>query len=569
LREQLLDTEADDRPVRSARYLALFSLVIFVGGWLSLAISRHTDHAAAIWLPDAFVVAAMMRSRTRQWPYLVAAGAIAIAFANLIAGDDAVTSAVLPLINMVNAAVIAGLLRYWKRDVAITRPVELRTFYFVVVGPASVISALLAATYLHLVFDADFMQTALAWYGAEALGVATIAPILLALRKKQLFMRSDFTEMPGTIALAVLTLATLAVTRAVPHQPVAFLLFPVILLFAFQRGLSGAAICFGIIATVTFANLAVGNQFLAFEAASPHLNFIVLQLFLFTLSVTAMLVGAVLTEREILTAKLEDTNHRLQLSAKAEKHANRSKSEFLANMSHELRTPLNAILGFSEIMRDSALGPRTAQMATDYGRMIHDAGSHLLALINDVLDMSKIEAGKLVLALEPVDLHEQAAKCLAMFELQAEQAKISLHAIRTGDDVVTLADRRAVQQVLLNLVSNAIKFTPAGGDVSIEVAGDAHCVSLCVRDSGIGIPAEAIGRLGRPFEQVRISAAHSQAGTGLGLALVRALAEKHGGQMEIASTMTVGTSVTVTFPRRTTPHASTTSSSGSQVPVAA
>lgn len=229
--------------------------------------------------------------------------------------------------------------------------------------------------------------------------------------------------------------------------------------------------------------------------------------------------------------------------------ASRSKSEFLANMSHELRTPLNAIIGFSEIMRNEMFGPLGAAKYQDYAGDINASGQHLLEVINDILDMSKIEAGKLSLETTQLDINEPIQDTLRMVAGRAENAQVSLIA-EHADVPLAQADRRAIKQVLLNLVTNGIKFTPAGGTVCIEVEhpDDADFLELTVTDTGIGIDAADLEKLGKPFEQVESNYLKTHEGTGLGLALSRSLVELHKGTLSIHSSPGEGTCVTVTLP---------------------
>jgi signal transduction histidine kinase len=238
----------------------------------------------------------------------------------------------------------------------------------------------------------------------------------------------------------------------------------------------------------------------------------------------------------------------------AAEQANRTKSMFLANMSHELRTPLNAIIGFSEIMQAQMFGEMGDPKYAEYSRMIHEAGAHLLELINDILDMSKIEAGKLEIERRRLEVREVVDDCLSLMRERAHNAKVTLSADVTPGSLWLEADRRALKQILLNLVSNAVKFTPAGGSVSVtasEVSGPGGDIScrLAVRDTGVGIPGEALSRLGNPFVQLRDGADRAHKGTGLGLALVRALTEMHDGRFKIESAIGAGTTVSVELPQ--------------------
>ncbi|RZJ17420.1 MAG: PAS domain-containing protein [Brevundimonas sp.] len=230
--------------------------------------------------------------------------------------------------------------------------------------------------------------------------------------------------------------------------------------------------------------------------------------------------------------------------------ANQAKSEFLANMSHELRTPLNAINGFSEIMAAEMFGPLGDARYKGYAHDIHNSGQHLLSLINDILDMAKIEAGKMTLHLEPVSLKEIGDDAVRLMRGKAEEAGLTL-TVEAGDLPVIQADQRGLKQVLLNLISNAVKFTPQGGAIVVALTrkGDDR-VSVAVADTGIGIAAEDLARLAQPFEQVEGQHSKTTQGTGLGLALTKALIEMHGGRLAIESEPGRGTVVSFDLPAR-------------------
>jgi PAS domain S-box-containing protein len=246
----------------------------------------------------------------------------------------------------------------------------------------------------------------------------------------------------------------------------------------------------------------------------------------------------------------ERKNQELAMRAAREhaEAANNAKSRFLANMSHELRTPLNAIIGFTDMMRQRMFGPMGSQRYEEYATLIYDSGQLLLDLISDLLDMSKIEAGKLDLNMERVDLAGMVEDCVRLLQQRADNAGLELTTELPKGKLSLVADRRAIKQILLNLVSNAVKFTPAGGHVVITASVSGSRLFLKVRDNGIGISANDLPRIGKPFEQVVGDPMLAKGGTGLGLSLVRALSEKHGGAMKIWSREGVGTEVTIELP---------------------
>ena len=234
--------------------------------------------------------------------------------------------------------------------------------------------------------------------------------------------------------------------------------------------------------------------------------------------------------------------------------ASHAKSKFLANMSHELRTPLNAIIGFSEIMESAMFGPLGAQKYSEYSRDIRESGQYLLDVINDILDMSKIEAGGITLNPETVELDRILADCLRVVLGRANEKGLTLTS-RAIPGITFTADRRALKQIALNLLSNAVKFTPDGGAVTVNARVRGGMVTIVIADTGIGIPREALHKLGRPFEQVESQLTKRHQGSGLGLAIAKSLAELHGGAMRIQSALGAGTTVVVRLPLTARPAA--------------
>jgi two-component system cell cycle sensor histidine kinase PleC len=229
--------------------------------------------------------------------------------------------------------------------------------------------------------------------------------------------------------------------------------------------------------------------------------------------------------------------------------ANQAKSKFLANMSHELRTPLNAIIGFSEIMESGMFGPLGAEKYNEYCSDIRSSGEYLLDVINDILDMAKIEAGRIRLEFEDLDLDKTLSEAMRVVSARAQDKQLALVA-KISPDLGLRADRRALKQIVLNLLSNAVKFTPAGGRVTVRGRAADQCIMLSIADTGIGIARDALARLGRPFEQVESQLTKSHQGSGLGLAIAKSLIELHGGHMRIRSTLGKGTLVVVRLPLR-------------------
>jgi len=244
----------------------------------------------------------------------------------------------------------------------------------------------------------------------------------------------------------------------------------------------------------------------------------------------------------------EDLARKYEVAKIRAEAANHAKSEFLANMSHELRTPLNAINGFSEIMATEMFGPLGHARYREYAADILNSGQHLLSLINDILDMSKIEAGKMTLRFEPVAVDEVVEDTLRLVRQRAEKAKLKVRVHIPPQLPEIEADFRACKQILLNLLTNAIKFTDAGGTISISAVATDASIHLSVADTGIGIAEKDMERLAKPFEQIENQFSRTKEGTGLGLALTKSLIEMHNGRLDIDSTLGVGTTVHVILP---------------------
>jgi cell cycle sensor histidine kinase DivJ len=217
-------------------------------------------------------------------------------------------------------------------------------------------------------------------------------------------------------------------------------------------------------------------------------------------------------------------------------------------MSHELRTPLNAVIGFSEILNRELFGAMGEQRYRDYARLIHESGEHLLHVVNDILDMSKIEAGKFKIVKEPFDVASLVRSCADIMRHAAEKKGIAVSVEAPPDLPELVADKRACKQMLLNVVSNAIKFTDPGGWVRISVGVENGMVALEVADNGIGISDQDLPKLGNPFVQADTSYDRGYEGAGLGLSVVKGLARLHGGSLAIASTLGHGTTATILLP---------------------
>jgi signal transduction histidine kinase len=248
-----------------------------------------------------------------------------------------------------------------------------------------------------------------------------------------------------------------------------------------------------------------------------------------------------ITERK----QAEDALRRAQMDAEI---ANRAKSQFLANVSHELRTPLNAIIGFSEIMNGELMGPLGSAIYKSYASDIHESGRHLLAIINDILDLSRVEAGQIAINETRVEIHRLVAACLILVRGRADDGGLAVSVDASSATPEILGDERLLKQTLLNLLSNAIKFTPRGGVIRIATRLTKTGVEIAVSDSGIGMSESELAKIAKPFVQLENWLVRKYEGTGLGLSIAKAFCELHDGRLEIVSAPGQGTTATIHLP---------------------
>ncbi len=297
--------------------------------------------------------------------------------------------------------------------------------------------------------------------------------------------------------------------------------------------------------------LLLDNQFywaIAALAVALHIYFISLMRGLNT-NVLAMLEYR--AEKDALIAELEEEKLISDEARHRAETANVAKSQFLATMSHELRTPLNAILGFSEVLKTEIMGTHAVPVYKEYANNIHESGEHLLNLINEILDLSRIEAGRYELHEETVLLSDIVENCRRMLKLRAQNKGLSITVNANAALPQLWADERAVRQICINLLSNAIKFTPGGGEITLATGATPDGGQfLSVRDTGPGIPEDEIPKVLNTFGQGALAQKSAEGGTGLGLPIVKNLARLHGGEFEIKSKLRHGTEAIATFPRQ-------------------
>ena len=550
-------SSARDRfaPVRLLTELGLVAVVVFVASYAGIAMIDRENGVAPIWIANAFLIYFTLRSpRDKAWRVL-AAGTMARFAAGIAIGSTPAASTVFSLCNLAEVLIVALPLRALNAHRDFSRPKSLIAFYLLAAGPAPFIPGVFAAAYAHAARGMDFAPTLFNWYAADALGLIVIVPILFTVRSQAFVRMFQKDQILKTLLYVSTVVVAILINRFSNGMPFAFLFFPAVLFLTFQRSFEGGAIGTVLAAAYLIAPVFFGAPLGGLRGHTLRDQILVVEIFIAVIGFSVVLVGAALNERRRLEEGLSAATERAQaareeavVAKEAAEKANRMKSMFLATMSHELRTPLNAVIGFSQLMEEETFGPLGSPRYREYTGLVQKAGRHLLDLINDILDMSKIEAGKFELHRERIDVRVMVNECSMLMRERAKQAGIALQEEVPSEPLQVDADRRAVKQILLNLLSNAVKFTPEGGRVITRAVQAGHTVCLSVEDTGVGIPADQLYRLGNPFVQLRNNAGSTHEGTGLGLALVRSLAEMHGGQLRIESVEGRGTTVTVEIP---------------------
>jgi two-component system cell cycle sensor histidine kinase PleC len=288
------------------------------------------------------------------------------------------------------------------------------------------------------------------------------------------------------------------------------------------------------------------NYILGIMAIAAQCYFTLLAHRLYTAGLATLVARA---EKDALIGELEQAKMNSDEARRRAEGSNIAKSQFLAQMSHELRTPLNAILGFSEVMKTEVFGPHQVPAYKEYSSDIHNSGQHLLNLINEILDLSRIEAGRYELNEEPVSLTMVVQDCHHLLKLRAKNRGITVHEMFEPELPRLWADERAIRQVCLNLLSNAIKFTPATGEIWLKVGWTASGGQyMSVKDTGPGIPEDEIAVVLSKFGQGSNAIKSAEQGTGLGLPIAKNLVDLHGGTFTLKSKVRIGTELIATFP---------------------
>lgn len=527
-------TRAASEPARLIIETLVLAVVYLAGAQAGLELDAVSGFATLVWPPSGIALAAFVLRGPKLWPG-VAIGAFLANYLHaapaLAALGIAIGNTLEPLAGTFALRAIAG----FKTDLTRVRD-ALGLIVFAALG-STLISATIGVASLNLtgvVADARIGITWRAWWIGDAIGVLVLAPVFLVWTR---YPRGpwDSRRLLEAGALAVIAAATAASVFGSKPQfsgglSAVYLLFPILIWAALRFGPRGAVTTGLLVSAIAIGGAAAGRG--PFLHAQLHQTLFALQTFMGVQAATFLLLAASVAERR--TAERD---------ARA---ASAAKSEFLAVVSHELRTPLNAISGYAELLMMKLYGPLTDQQVEGL-RRIQRSQRHLLTLIDDILGLAKLESGKLRFNPEPVAAADAFAEIEQTVKPELDRKDLRL-TVSAPADVAVFADRERLRQVLLNVVSNAIKFTPAG-DIAMRATrdGSGH-VELKVSDTGIGIPARQLEHVFEPFVQAEHGPARTYPGVGLGLSVVRNLVAAMNGEVRIASEVGRGTIVSIVLP---------------------
>ncbi len=513
-------------------------------GRLGLALDAVSGFAALVWPPSGIALAALLLGGYRLWPAILVA-----AFAtNYWEGAPLLTSTGIAAGNTL--AAIAGAFLITRLPGFRTSLERVRDVVALVVL-AAIGSSLIAATagvsvlsLSDIVAPGRFAETWRAWWVGDAIGDIVVAPLILvwASRRPRVVNLARMAEAMGLGAVVIVATAMIFSVSSSGGEAIVrreYMLFPLLVWAALRFGVRGAVTTSATAMVVAVALTVSGSG--PFIDPDPSRSLLALQIFMGISGATFLLLGAAITERK---RSAED----LVVARETAESANKAKAGFLAAVSHELRTPLNAITGYVDLLSLELDGPLTEKQRGILSRISHSQ-RHLLLLIEDVLGFAQVEAGKLSFDLQPVVVADALASIEPIVGAELLRKGLGLEVATCDPGLVVHADPDKLRQILLNLVTNAIKFTDPPGAIVISAQEDGANVRLSVSDTGIGIPEPDIARVFNPFFQVHQGPTRRYGGLGLGLSIVRDIAEGMNGDVEIESTVGKGTVVSVILPR--------------------
>jgi signal transduction histidine kinase len=522
-----------------AAVAALYILAALAG----LRMDAVSGFASLVWPPTGIALAAVLLLGRRIWPGIFVGALVA----NLLTGAPSLAAAGIATGNTLEAVVGAyALSRVAGFRLSLDRLRDVLALIVLAAAVSTMISATIGVTTLYaagLVQQSKFAETWRTWWIGDAIGALLVAPAILVWAKRPRLHPSP----RGFAEAAILSLGFMLASLLLFIAPFtseggplgqAYVFFPLLMWAAIRFGQRGSVTATVVVSAIAVIGTVLGRG--PFIQPTLHESLLTLQTFMGVTAATFLVLGASVSERE----RYEEELRAARDIATA---ANSAKAGFLAVMSHELRTPLNAIAGYAEILSLGVDGPLTPKQNDAVAR-IRNNQQHLLALIDDVLNFAKIEAGSTSITSEPV----QVCELLDSLEpvLRPDLVRRELTFVWNGCDraVAVQADPVRLRQILLNVLGNAIKFTPPHGHIELSALRTADKVSICVSDTGIGIPPDKIGRVFEPFFQVQSGTTREYAGVGLGLAISRDFARAMGGDIEVESAQGQGSVVTIELP---------------------
>jgi signal transduction histidine kinase len=520
--------------------VAAVAAVYLLAALAGLRLDAVSGFASLVWPATGIALAAVLLAGRRIWPGIF----IGALVANLLTGAPALAAAGVATGNTLEAVVGAyALSRVAGFRLSLDRLRDVLALIVLAAALSTMISATIGVSTLYtagLVQQSRLAETWRTWWVGDAIGALLVAPAILVWARRPRFHASP----RALLEAAMLALGVMLASLLVFIAPItsgggplgqAYVFFPLLMWAAIRFGPRGSVTTTVVVSAIAVIGSVLGRG--PFAQPTLHGSLLTLQAFMGITGATFLVLGASVSERE----RYEE---QLRAARDIATAANNAKAGFLAVMSHELRTPLNAIAGYADILSLGVGGPLTQKQTDAVGR-IRNSQQHLLALIDDVLDFAKIEAGRTSITPEAVlvcDLLDSLEPLL-----RPDLARRELTFVWNGCDraLAVQADPTRLRQILLNVLGNAIKFTPPHGRIELSALRNDDKVSICVSDTGIGIPADRIGRVFEPFFQVQSGTTREYPGVGLGLAISRDFARGMGGEIEIESAQGKGCVVTI------------------------
>ena len=531
--------------VRDVVIVVALAAIYILAARFGLMLDAVAGFATLVWPPTGIALAAVLLYGYRVWPGIFI-GAIV---ANLLVGAPPGVAIVIGLGNTAEALVGVYLLRRITPFSNALDSVRDAVAFIVIAGVvATLISATVGVLSLYaggIIAREQVVETWRAWRVGDMMGALLVAPIILVWSSPQ---RTHFRRSwPELVALGAVVIAVSAViffseTPRIPGTTTPFLLpyviFPALIWASLRFGQRGALTATLAVSTIATAGTWLGHG--PFAQPVMHESLLSLQIFMGIVTATFLVLGATISERR---RAHEEARHAEQEAERA----NQAKSEFLAVMSHELRTPLNAIAGYAELLTTRVFGELNAKQADAVARIQRNE-EQLLALIDDVLGFAKVETGQVLLKSEPVQIRQAFDSVAPLVQSELDRKNFVLERAPIRPDLAVRADPKGLHQILVNLLSNASKYTQEGGTITIGAERDGGAVRIWVRDTGIGISEQELKRVFEPFFQAERGSTRRFSGIGLGLTIARDLARRMEGDVRIESKVGSGTTASVVLP---------------------